>query len=313
VQEFEDQFLYTVVLALALAALAALSAWGLSILMRRRGRPAELPAWAGALLSLLIVVIPGTVSVLAWLPREESIGLLKLTLSSDWQALVYLAPACGIVGLVLSLSLPKRWWADLTAGILIAVVATLVIWPIVEPDGWQRRLTPGVLTAALYFVLNPFARRTRAAPTLALCLWIGAFAAGVATLFVMGQRQPAAVLAPVGASLVVLAAVARGRFSDLSGGALAGCVSVLVASPATAWLYASAVGVSFPLGLVLVTSLSPACAWAASLPRVRSWSAWKRTGLAVTLTALIAGGVIATMIVLDQAQGEDDPLMQMYG
>lgn len=258
-----------------------------------------------------LVAIPLPIAFLIWLPRDQAMGLLRLRLHDDWQALGYLSLAGGLLGLVLSLLLPDKPCRTGLIALLLGAVTTLCMWPIVQQDGWDRRLAPGIVTAVLFVLLHPLGSRRPA--TLATCMWLACVAAGSVALFMLGQRQIAAAISPIGASLLVVAASARWKGLHLRDGALAGALPVLVCVPATAWLYQTALGVAYPMALILVTAAAPVAAWLALCKLLRSTKPWVPTLVALVATAAVAGAAVGAMALLEGAGAEEDPYMDMYG
>lgn len=300
-EEFFNQFYLTVLLPLGLAAVMVLA-------VRRKwleNRPKLRQAFTTAL-----VALPLPIAFFIWLPREQAIGLLRFSLHDDWQALVYLSLAGGLIGLVLSLLLPAKPWRTGLIALSLGAVTTLCMWPIVQQDGWDRRLVPGLVTAVLFGLLHSLG--TRRPATLALCLWVACIAAGSVTLFMLGQRQIAAAISPVGASLLVVAAAVRGKGLHLREGALAAALPVLVCVPATAWLYQTALGVAYPMALIVVTAVAPVAAWLALWKPLRNKKAWVSTLAALVATAAVAGAAAGAMLLLEGGSASDDPFLDMY-
>ncbi|KAA0216678.1 MAG: hypothetical protein DYG94_08800 [Leptolyngbya sp. PLA3] len=301
-EEFIRQLNLTVLLPLGAALLMVLA-------VRRKWiekRPSLRHVFTTAL-----VALPLPFAFLVWLPREQAMGLLRLNLHDDWQALAYLSLVGGLIGLIPALLLPDKPWRTGLVALLLAGGTTLCIWPIVEQDGWDRRLAPGLVTALLFALLQPLGRRRPA--TLAACLWIACVAAGSVALFMLGQRQIAAAVSPIGASLLVLAASARWKGLHLRDGALAAALPVLVCVPAAAWLYQTALGVAYPMALILVTAAAPVAAWLTLSKLLRSKRPWISTLVAAIATAVLAGAAIGAMLLLEGAGIEEDPYTDMYG
>lgn len=299
--EFIRQLNLTVLLPLGVAVVMVLA-------VRRKWiehRPRERAIFATALF-----VLPLLVALFFWLPRDQALGLLRFNRHDAWQSLVYLAPAGGVLGLVLALILPDKPWRTGLIAIALGAVTTLCMWPIVEQDSWDRRLAPGVVTAVLFVLLQPLGRRRPA--TLALCLWVACIAAGSVALFMLGQRQIAAAISPIGASLLVVAASARCKDLHLRDGALAAALPVLVCVPATAWLYQTALGVAYPMALILVTAAAPVAAWLALCKLLRNNKIWVSTAVALLATALLASAAVGAMALLEAGSASDDPYMDIY-
>lgn len=300
-EEFIRQLNLTVLLPLGLAAAMVLA-------VRRRW--VESRRGVRQTFETAMVALPLPIAFLVWLPREQGLGLLRLSLHDDWQALGYLSLVGGVLGLILSLLLPDKRWRTGLIALLLGAATTLCMWPIVEQDGWDRRLAPGVVSTILFVLLQPLGRRRPA--TLALCLWLACVAAGSVTLFMLGQRQIAAAISPIGASLLVIAVTARWKRVQLSEGALAAALPVLVCVPATGWLYQTALGVAYPMALILVTAAAPVAVWVAVIRPVRKRKPWVSTLAALIATAAVAGAAAGAMLLLEGGSASDDPFLDMY-
>lgn len=301
-EEFIRQLNLTVLLPLGVALVMALA-------VRRKwleNRPKLRQVFTSALIAISLPI-----AFLAWLPREQVVSLLQFNPRDDWQALGYLSLAGGLIGLIPALLLPDKPWRTALVALLLAAGTTLCIWPIVEQDGWGRRLAPGLVSGALFLLLHPLGRRRPA--TLAACLYLACVAAGSVALFMLGQRQIAAAISPIGASLLVLAASARWKRLPLHDGALAAALPVLVCVPATAWLYQSALGVAFPMALILMTAAAPLAAWITLSPPMRGRRQWVSTLIAMVATAVVAGAAVGGMLLLEGTVAAEDPYMDLYG
>lgn len=300
--EFQDQFIDTVLLPLMLAALIVLP-WRRRVLAER---PRLRMFVAAALISL-----PMPIAFLLWLPPDQALGVLRLTPADDWQAVGTLSLAGLFAGLVTTSVLPKTRWRSLIVAVAVGAATILALWPVIHRDDWVRRITPGAVAAVLFVLLDPLGKRRPG--TLAACLWLACVIAGSATMFIMGQRQVVAGIAPIGASLLVFAAVARWKQLDLTGAALSSALPVLSGVPCTAWLYESAIGVSYPLGLVMLTACAPLAAWVAVIPRIDARRPWIRVAAPMLAVAFVGGAAAGGMYHLDGAAAEEDPFMDMYG
>lgn len=301
-EEYIKQMYLTVLLPLGVAA-------GMVLALRRKwleDRPRLRAAYTTALF-----IVPILVAIIVWLPRDQVLGLLRLQWHDAWQTLVYLAPAGGVLGLVLAIALPDRPWRAGVIALLLGVVTTVCMWPIVKHDGWDRRLAPGLVTAVLFALLQPLGRRRPA--TLAACLWIACIAAGSVALFMLGQRQIAGVISPIGASLLVVAASARWKGLPLRDGALAAALPVLVGVPASAWLYQTPLGIAYPMALILVTAASPVAAWILVCKPICNKKIGVSVVAALFATALLAGAAAGAMALLESASASVDPYLDMYG
>lgn len=300
--EFQRQFIFTVLLPLAVA--------GLIVLPWRRRKLEHKPGLR-ALIGAALIALPMPIVFLLWLPRDQAGGLLRFSVSDDWQTVGYLSLAGMIVGLLCTWALPEKRWRGVIIAVAVGIATTLALWPVIHRDDWVRRIAPGAVAGVLFMLLEPLGKRRPG--TLAACLWLTCIAAGSATLFIMGQRQVAAGIAPIGASLLVFALCARWKKFQLTGGALAAALPVLVGVPCTAWLYESAIGVAYPLGLVLLTSSAVLAAWVAAVPFLRKRHEWMGFVAAMAAVAIVGGAAAGGMYYLDNAGAEEDPYMDMYG
>ncbi|GAB4382713.1 MAG: hypothetical protein Kow0022_00840 [Phycisphaerales bacterium] len=300
--EFQDQFIDTVLLPLALAAIIVLP-WRRRVLAER---PRLRMFVAAALVSL-----PMPIAFLLWLPRDQAMGVLRFAPADDWQAVGALSLAGLFAGFLTTSMLAKARWRRPAVAVAVGAATMLALWPVIHRDDWVRRITPGAVAAVLFWVLEPLGKRRPG--TLAACLWLACAIAGSATMFIMGQRQVVAGIAPIGASLLVFAAVARWKQLDLTGAALASALPALSGVPCTAWLYESAIGASYPLGLVMLTACAPLAAWVAVIPWLDARRPWLRIAAPLLTVALVGGAAAGGMYELDGAAAGQDPFMDMYG
>lgn len=283
--EFIALALYGILIPLPIAAIFALIA--------RRLAARERPRLAGLFFTLAVA-----------LPMPIAFLLVNGAPEESWEALLWLAPAAAAIGLAFHASpILKR---ELFPALSLAAVLTLLLWPILKAeDSWLVRLAPASAAAALYLALRFLASRVPQQPLL-LCVWAAALAAGLAVV-IMGQRPMAAAVAPVGASILVLAILARRSDRHaLTPGPLAAAAAPIAITPAVAWMWMSVTGANYGLWLPLAIPFSATAAALLLVPPIRRLRPPVRGAIAVAAVLFLGLGLVAAAFALDARSSNDD-------
>lgn len=238
-------------------------------------------------------------------PMPVAFFLANGSPTESWERLIWLTASGGAIGLA-CLFLRPALLRDIIAAVALAAALTAILWRTVEPEpDWAVRLAPGLAAAGYFLILRALAARVRPL-TLLLALWASAAATGLGVI-TMGQMSMGAAVAPVGASLLVLAIFARGdRTEPIGPAVLAPVASALAVTPAIAWMWAKTSGTGYGLWLPLLIPLSILAVAIVSIKPLASRRPILGNSIA-TLAVLLTGlAIVAAMFLISDSVNDDD-------
>lgn len=224
-----------------------------------------------------------------WKPKES------------WWSLLHIA-AVGTVIPAVGAALPTRWsLAPLVAVLATAVAAALLLrTPTIVEQPWIWRLVLGGGIVVGWMVLEPLAKRHRGAlmPFGLSFVFIALF---VLVLGRMGFARAAPGLSAAAAALgmITIGAWIKPRVR-ISRGVITTALTLGAGSLVIAWMNAGTSISGTPAWTPLVVVGSPLALWLAEVPAMRKAPPWMRTGIAVLITACLAGGAVAVAMAMQE-------------
>ncbi len=287
--------------------IATALAWG-AVHFAKQGLPR-----ISALFQVLAITIPMPIAFL----------LINGTPSEAWERLAFLTAVGAIAGIIV-VALPHRIWRDIVVFLVTAALVTLALWPAVQPESsWLLRLAPGLGSSVLALVLIRIAVRLPGI-TPALALWAAAIGSGLAVVL-MGQPPMGGAIAPIGASMLMLALANRwlkpkqdpnpnsnetqmpAIGATIHPAALVAATPPVVSTVAIAWMYMKVTGTNYNLWLPLLASFAVVAVSVSCLPPLSKAKPALRGTVAVVLVFIISLGAVGLMASRDTDSDADDP------